>query len=380
MHDLAVIGLGALGVHVAAEAARRGLDVVAIDSGNGDHEHAATGGRTRIFRLAYTFGGDYVPALRRSMAAWDALAETAPGTRHDTGALLIGAPDDPEIRKALEAVADHGIAHELIEDAGLLAERWPQHRLLPGDLALYDPAGALLVPPAVTAAVAEQARAAGASLHYGTEAARVEPSSNGSEVVTAAGRRVRARTVVVAAGAWSGRFVPAFDRAVELRRALLHWYDADEEAYGPARFPVGLRRSGAARYSFFPRVDQAGIKVNFHQPKPRVTDAGARDAAVPPDIDVLEARLHDTIAGLGARRRTAAYVESYTPDYRVLLGRVAGIRDTWLLAGGSGQAFKLAPALAEHVVDRLLDVEPALTLRGVVRGLEEAPAAAVVGP
>lgn len=381
MHDLTVIGLGALGVHAAAEAAARGLDVVGIDARGPAHELGATGGRTRIFRTVYTFGGDYVPALLRAREAWDRLdARHAGRVRDAHGALLVGAPDDPEIVAGLTAARDHGLQHEVLDAAGLAA-RWPQHRLLPGDVAIADPSGALLRPQAVTAAVSADATAAGARLRYDDPVVTLEPVAGGHEVVTASGARIRTRRVLVAAGAWTSRFAPGVADAVELRRVVLQWFRTDDPpAYAPERFPVGLRRSGDVRYSFFPQIDADGIKVNLHLPKAAVADV---DDAVTVDADYgveLEDALRATLPGVRERTRVAALVEAYTPDYRILVDRIAGRDEAWLLAAGSGQAFKLAPVLAEHTVSRLLDEEPVLPLEGVVRGLTPASIDTVVGP
>ncbi|MFD2795904.1 FAD-dependent oxidoreductase [Promicromonospora vindobonensis] len=383
MRDLAVVGLGALGVHVAAEAAARGLSTAGFEAFGPAHERGATGGSTRIFRLVYTFGGDYLPALLRAADAWAALERRHPGSvRHGHGALTIGDPADPEIAAAVESARAHGIGHEVLDSAAL-AVRWPQHRLLDGDIAVADPAGALLLPRSITAVVAREATAAGARLRYDDPVTRIDPVPGGHEVVTASGHRIRATRVLVSAGAWTARFAPEYAAAVELRRVVLQWYATpDPAAYGPDRFPVGVRRSaGGIRYSFFPQTDSRGVKVNFHVPKLTVPDA---DAPVNPVPDHYagphEATLRATLPALGARTHSAAYVESYTPDYRILLDRIAGRENAWLLAGGSGQAFKLAPALAEHAVARILGEQPPLDLHGVVRGLAAAPTEAVAGP
>lgn len=380
MHDLAVVGLGALGTHVALAAARKGLDVVGLDSGSGDHEHSATGGRTRIFRLAYTFGTDYVPALQRSLTFWNSLSSRYPETRFETGALMIGNVADPEIAKAVTAAQSCNLPHELL-DASAMSTRWPMHHLVPGDIALYDPAGALLIPPAITARVRAEAESLGATLRFHSPVAAIKESSQGSIITLGNGEELRSRQIVVTAGAWSGRFAPEFTNAVELRRAILHWFSTPNDfEYGPSQFPVGLRRTGNVRYSFFPQVDANGIKVNLHSPKQVVPYPEMREIHLPSDFDELVGGLKRTLTGLGGRTASAAYVESYTPDYRILLGRVANTKNRWLLAGGSGQAFKLAPALAEHLVELIEDEVPSLSLDGVIRSPGAPAVEAVRGP
>ncbi|MGC5075576.1 FAD-dependent oxidoreductase [Agrococcus sp. DT81.2] len=382
MHDLAIIGLGALGVHAAREAATRGLDVVGVEPHGIAHEFGATGGRTRIFRMVYTFGGDYLPALQAAGRAWEQLEARHPSQvmrRH--GALLIGSEDDPEVLAARLSAEEHGIPHQVLT-AAQLRERWAQHRLLPGDVAIADPGGALLLPQSITAAVSSEAVAAGAELHYGDAAVAIRPVAGGTEVVCASGRRIRARRLLVAAGSWSSRLVPDLAGIVELRRVVLQWFSTTAPAAAtPERFPVGLRRSGALRYSFFPQTDADGIKINLHLPKATVDDVEAPLPAVEEDYgSELEPLLRETLPGIGRRTKVASFVEGYTSDYRIVLDRVAGLDDAWVLAGGSGQAFKLAPVLAEHAIHRALGEPPRLELDGVVRGFAPNPIKTVVGP
>ncbi|GEK79534.1 FAD-dependent oxidoreductase [Agrococcus baldri] len=382
MHDIAIIGLGALGVHAAASAARRGLDIVGIETHQPAHERGATGGRTRIFRMVYTFGGDYLPALLEAGRAWDRLEARHPGrVLHRHGALLIGSADDPELIAASSSALQHGIPHEVLTEARL-AERWGQHRLLPADIAIADPGGALLLPQSITAAVSQEAVEAGARLHYGDAATTIEPIAGGTEVVCESGRRVRARRLIVAAGAWSSGFAPELDEAIELRRVVLQWFStSDPAAASPARFPVGLRRSGVLRYSFFPQTDADGIKINLHLPKAAVGDVAAGAPPVADDYgSELEPLLRQTLPGIERRTRVASFVEGYTSDYRIVLDRIAGFDDAWVLAGGSGQAFKFAPVLAEHALDLALEDEPRLALEGVVRRISTTSTKTVVGP
>lgn len=375
MHDLAVVGLGALGVQTAAEAAARGLSVVGIEQSPLAHELGATGGRTRIFRVVYTFGPDYVPALLESRESWERLEQRHAGeVWHPHGALIVGSPEDPEVRSALESARVHDLPHEILDPAGLVA-RYPAHRPATGDIAVVDPLGALMLPQSTTALLAEEAAADGATLRFGARATGLRAVPGGTEVVLASGENVSARKVVVAAGAWTSHLVPAYSELVQLRRVVLQWYPTDDaRSFAPDRFPVGLRRSGGdVRYSFFPQVDEFGIKVNFHVPKLVVDSADTAVNPVPAEYaEGFAETIAATLSGVGSTpTRSAAFVESYTDDFRIVLDRVPDAEGIWVLGGGSGQAYKLAPALARAAVDRVLGAGPddASQLKGVVRGL-----------
>lgn len=359
--DLAVIGLGALGVHVAAEAASRGLSVIGFERHTAAHEFGATAGRTRIFRTAYTFGSAYVLALVESRAAWEALESRHPGEVWSPhGALMIGDPADTEMAAVIVSAREHGVEHTNL-DPGEIRSRFPQHRPRESDVGVLDATGALLLPQSITALVSAEAVAAGATLYYGVTVDELRPVAGGTEIVTSDGTTVTARNVVVATGAWTSRLVPEYTQAVQLRRVVLQWYPTDDRSrFTPDVFPVGLRRSDeVVRFSFFPQVDDKGIKVNFHIPKLVLNDADEAVNPVPAEYaERLSHLIPEVFDGVGATASaTVGYVESYTEDFRILLDRAPARDGVWVLGGGSGQAFKLSPVLARYAVDRVLGAD-----------------------
>jgi sarcosine oxidase len=359
--DLAVIGLGALGIHVAAEAASRGLSVAGFESHTAAHEFGATAGRTRIFRTAYTFGSAYVPALVESRAAWAALDSRHPGEVWSPhGALMIGDPADLEMAAVIVSAQEHGVEHTIF-DPQEIRSRFPQHRPRETDVGVFDATGALLLPQSITALVSTEAVAAGATLHYGATVDELRPVAGGTEVATSDGATITARNVVVATGAWTSHLVPEYAQAVQLRRVVLQWYPTDDHSrFTPDVFPVGLRRSDElVRFSFFPQVDDRGIKVNFHIPKLVLDDADQSVNPVPAEYaERLSHLVPEVFDGVGATASaTVGYVESYTDDFRILLDRAPGRDGVWVLGGGSGQAFKLSPVLARYAVDRVLGAD-----------------------
>jgi glycine/D-amino acid oxidase-like deaminating enzyme len=65
-----------------------------------------------------------------------------------------------------------------------------------------------------------------------------------------------------------------------------------------------------------------------------------------------------------------------TPDHHFVLGPSPAAERTWVLGGGSGHGFKHAPALGEHLAERIEGrAEQVPWLRAGPRGSEEAPAA-----
>ena len=69
-HEVAVIGLGAMGSAVLYQLAKAGVDALGIDRFAPPHAQGSSHGDTRITRMAVGEGEDYVPFVVRSHAIW----------------------------------------------------------------------------------------------------------------------------------------------------------------------------------------------------------------------------------------------------------------------------------------------------------------------
>ena len=94
MHDVAVVGLGAVGSFTAAELARRGHSVLGLDRFRPPHEMGSSHGDTRLIRGAPYLGSPYAPLLLRARDLWAELEEVC-GRRllRTSGVLSIGPPE-----------------------------------------------------------------------------------------------------------------------------------------------------------------------------------------------------------------------------------------------------------------------------------------------
>lgn len=356
--DVVVVGVGSMGSMALWRLAQRGVRVLGIEQHDIGHELGAAGGRTRIFRVAYKEGAWYVPLLRRADSLWaDLSAAVGEQLLLRTGALTIGAADHPEVAEVLHSVRDHDLRHEVL-DTEELARRYPQHVLRDGDIGVLDPRGGLLFPTTAIRAAAGLAQSLGATVRTGVRCLGIDEEGEHVRVRTDGGD-IRARRVLVCGGPWTGHLFPDVAGRYEVRRVVLHWFRAtDPAAFGPDRFPVGIRRSGPeAGLSFFPAGDDGLVKVNLHVPKETVPDLAVFDRAVPADYTRrVEAAIGQLITGLAPEAAgAAAFFEGYTPDNHGLIGRPAGYERVVSMSGFSGHGFKLAPVLAELGADLLFD-------------------------
>jgi sarcosine oxidase len=350
-----IIGTGTIGSMLAWQLARLGIDVLAFEQFAPGHDRGAVGGETRLFRLAYAEGGQYVPLLRDSLRLWRELeAESGADILTQCGGLAIGDPAEEYISGLLESTRATGVPVEVLPKDEV-AQRYPQHRLRDGEVAVLDEqAGYLRCEQAVLSATRVAERAGAKVLRY-TEVTDIAEDGDGVLVRTADGA-YRVGEVVVCAGSWASRFLPErLAAAVDPRRVLLTWFGTEDiDAYRPERFPIFIHHSGGSHVYGTPTVDGVMVKV-----------AGAVTAHSVPEAALVDRRhslaelramadaVRQLLPGLHPEPvRADAFTDLYTTDGRPLVGRIGGGR-ILLATGHSGRGFKYAPGIAGVIADAL---------------------------
>ncbi|MER7015106.1 N-methyl-L-tryptophan oxidase [Saccharopolyspora sp. NPDC000359] len=353
--QVGIIGTGTMGSTLAWQLARRGVQVLAFEQFAPGHDRGAVGGETRLFRLAYAEGHQYVPLLRDSLRLWRELEDEA-GTNILTqcGGLSIGDPEGDYIAGLLASARDTAVPVDVLPTAEV-AERYPQHDLRDGEVAVLDhQAGYLRCEQAVLSAARVAERAGAEVLRY-TEVTELVEDGDSVLVRTAGGSSHRVGQAVVAAGSWATRFLPPrLASAVESRRVLLSWFGTEDiDAYRPDRFPIFIHHRDGQHVYGMPTVDDVMVKVagviTAHPvPNPEAVERRHSAAEVHQVSDVVGKFL----PGLHPEPlRTDAFTDLYTRDDRPLVGRV-GNRIA-VTTGHSGRGFKYAPGIAAAVADVL---------------------------
>lgn len=358
-----------MGAFAFREAARRGLSVAGIEQYDSvGHEFGASGGQTRIFRLAYKEGSAYLPLLTESLRAWEDMQADASDTIWQrNGALMIGSPDHPEMRVYTESVRNGGLDVTRISHTEC-EQIWPQHRLLDSDIVYYDPNGGLLRPDSAIRKAVSDGLACGGQLLTSTRIRAFSEHAGRYRIEPEAGPAITARRLLLAAGPWATELAPALADALDLLVVTLHWYPVDQQSlFGVERFPVGMRRSGGdLDFSFFPAVDTMGIKVNFHVPKEKIDSmVDAPDSVPVAYSERVSPGITTAFNGVSATWSGArSFIDTYTEDKQPIFARLDSTGRGWAIAGFSGQGFKMAPAFARHIID-LIEGEPADPLRSL---------------
>ncbi len=366
--DVAVVGLGVIGLSTALALARRGLRVVGIDRFGSGHPATSSTGPSRSIRLAYE-QPIYVELAREAVERWRRLErDTGERILLLTGQLDLG-PAAKLDRLAAGMRACDAPFEEL--DAGGAAARFPELRPRPNELGLFHAEAGTVLADVGMRALRREAQAAGAELSEPEAAVRLDVSNADAMIATDRGRTMRASIVIVSAGPWLGGLLASVGIDLPLAPAV-----AQVSFVG---MPQLDDRPGIADW----QVDEHGVGVYGH-PVPGVGykvafDAGSADPWDPeaaewtPDpVEAaalarwVAARMPDAAPHLVRHQR---HPWTMTPDGDFVIDR----RGPLVIAGGcAGHAFKFGPALGELVAD-LADGTPR---RGTERFAMDRPALA----
>ncbi|CAL9342059.1 N-methyl-L-tryptophan oxidase [Streptomyces albus] len=354
---VAIVGTGVIGAMAAWQLAARGAHVLAFDSHGPGHDRGASAGESRIFRTVYKEGASYVPLLRRAHRLWRALeAESGRALLTMCGGLTIGSPDEPDLAAVRRCADEAGLAHEVL-DASAAAERFPQHRLDPDEIAFLDPdAGVLRPEPSVQGAL-------DAAAHHGARILSYQHVDECAETatgwrVTAQGEHHDVDHLVLTPGPWAPQLAPLDGLPVEARLITACWFAArDPAAHRPDRLPIAIRRHSAAGFSCFPLLDGVAVKiVPHHLGWPGLDSPEALPRGAGTDFALAaSAAVERLLPGLIPHPvRISTYAEGFTPDEHPLVGALPGAANATVLTGFSGHGFKLAPVFGEIAADLVM--------------------------
>jgi glycine oxidase len=360
-YDAVIAGGGLIGLACAWRAARAGMSVriVERDRLGGGASGVAAGMLAPVGEASW--GEDALLGLGlESLRLWDGFAaELEAESGESAGYRRLGALHLALDRDEAEVLHRH---HDLHQELGLESE-WMRptacRRLEPGistsvTAGVYAPGDGGADPVAVGAALAAALRRLEVPVDEGAEITRLDLSGGGCELDLGGDRVIRARRLVVAAGAWSGslEWLPEADRPPvrPVKGEILTLRSRDGE-------PVCGRIVGGERVYLVPRDDGrliVGATVEERGFDTTVTAGGVHELLreayrVLPEVAEMEL--------LAAR----AGLRPGTPDNAPLIGR--GTDERLILATGHHRnGVLLAPVTAEAVAALIAGEEPGIDL------------------
>lgn len=327
--EATVVGAGVNGAAIARELGRRGWTVTLCEQYAPGTVRSASGGDTRLLRMAHGDEDWYTRLARQARALWLELEQEA-GTRifEPVGLAWFARAVDGFEQQSRAALGRNGVPHDWLAPADA-AGLFPS--VATDDLAgvLFEPEAGVLHARRATQLLVERS---GARLRPGP----VRPADDpGGDVV------------VWACGAWLPHLFPGLAQVRIERRDVFFLGGATGWSGTPGwvEYDAGFYGHGD--------VGGLGVKVAPDQPSPEV------------DPDTLERRPlpeREAQARAYAARRFPALADApllgsrvcqydLSPDTHFLVAPHPERERWWLVGGGSGHGFKHGPALGEYLAD-----------------------------
>lgn len=355
---VAVVGAGAFGGWTALWLLRKGAWVTLLDAWGPGNSRSSSGGETRAIRVAYGPDRLYAEWVARSLPQWkEAEARWGVKLYHRTGVLWMATGDDSYLRASLRPARKVGLPIEHLP----LAEgrrRFPQIDFA-GAHSLYweQEAGYLMARRACRAVAAAFVAEGGEHRQLAVRPGPIQ-GDRMQEIALSDGTSFRADAYVFACGPWLGELFPeaAGDKIRNTRQEVFFFgTPPGDPRYSERSLPVWMELGQRTFYGM-PGNDHRGFKIADDTRGGPIDPT--RDERTPGPERLQQARdyLARRFPGLAGAPLVETRVCQYenSPDGHLLLDRLPGAANVWLLGGGSGHGFKLAPALGEYVSKLLL--------------------------
>jgi glycine/D-amino acid oxidase-like deaminating enzyme len=356
-HDIVVIGAGTTGAAIAFHLAERGLRPLLLDRRG--PASGPSGSSAGMLRQHYDEPAIIEMARFGCAFLADMQARTgSPSGFVGCGYVVVASEEQATaVRATYDAMRAQCVQVELLDLAGLRAL---EPRLRTDDLAIgcFEPAVGYCDPLFVASGLAEAAARAGATWRFGRGVSAIVREGEGYRIELEGGEAILAESCVVAAGAWSNELLGPLGGAVPLtlRRGQVGRYRTPLAFGGPGPIvsdhvhELWMRPDGADGHYL---VGGRGGRPDDVLAAPETATRGA-DADRLADFEhELAWRLPATTGGIW--RGSWASFYDFTPDGNPVVDRVPGHERLIVATGGSGHAFKLAPALGLAVAELICD-------------------------
>lgn len=349
--DHIVVGLGALGSATAYQLARRGHSVLGLERFELGHTRGASHDTSRILRHSYHTPA-YVALTCEAYDDWAALeADSGESLVTVVGGLDLFPPGAAiGMDDYVASLTEVGIDFELLSVAAI-AERWPQFRLPPGTIGLYQPRGAIVPAGRGTRVLQQRARAYGATLRDLSPVTSIRDLGDTVQVV-AGDATYTCTSAVVCADAWTNQLLADLDVQVPLtvtREQATYFSPQDPEPFAPGRLPLWIWMDEPSYYGF-PTYGEATIKAAQDCGGP-VADPDRRTDAVDPTMQAaLAGHLAAMLPGSGPAVRSLRCHYTLTPDRDFLIDAVPGHPQVFV-GLGAAHGFKFTPTFGRILAD-----------------------------
>ena len=352
-----VAGLGGLGSATAYWLSRRaGKEVLGLEQFALGHPHGESQDHSRIIRLSY-HTPFYVRLAKQAYQAWTSLEEDCSQKLIvKTGGLDLWPPNSViPMKDYTESLQMENVDFEIL-DAAEVMKRFPQFRLSPDIVGMYQPAGGIAPAARCNAEHQRMAREHGATL---LENAPIESLTRAENeyLLRTKDQTYSCRKLVVAGGPWSSRLLAQFgiELPLTVTQEQVNYFSSQQlESFLPERFPIWIWMDDPCFYGF-PVYGEKAVKVG--------QDVGGKEVSTetrtydpdPQALKEVESFLRKFLPeAVGPVLYTKSCLYTLTPDRDFVIDVIPEHPDC-LIAIGAGHAFKFASLIGKILSELAID-------------------------
>jgi glycine/D-amino acid oxidase-like deaminating enzyme len=360
--DLAIVGGGIMGLTTAFHAARSGMKVHVLDAGRiGEGASGLNGGQV-IPGLKYDpdwllekFGeqrGERLVnfASRTADAVFDLIRDEKLEVPHNRTGWIQACHTETALEAAERRFRQwdaRGADVAMLDDAGI--EKLVGTSNYHGGF--LDRRAGVINPLAYTFELARIARQAGASISENTECRKLEKRDDGWTLTLADGKQLRAKTVVVATNAYSGKLIPGLARSLVALHSFQIATEPLTEHVARDILPQGQAVSDSRRILiYFRRTQDRRLIIGGRGPmsRPSHIDEWAH-------LERAMSRLFPSLSDVGIEKRWYGRV-AMTPDHLPHLHEPE--KGLLTFVGCNGRGVGMMTAISKHLVDYINSGDP----------------------
>uniref|UniRef100_A0A8D1KAA3 Peroxisomal sarcosine oxidase n=1 Tax=Sus scrofa TaxID=9823 RepID=A0A8D1KAA3_PIG len=369
LYDAIVIGAGIQGCFTAYHLAKHSRRVLLLEQFFLPHSRGSSHGQSRIIRRAYP-EDFYTEMMAECYRIWAQLQHEA-GTQlyRQTGLLLLGMKENPELKTIQATLSRHGVEHQYLPSEEL-KQRFPNIQLARGEVGLLDKSGGVLYADKALRVLQDAIRQLGGIVHDGEKVMEIKPGL--PVVVKTTSSSYQARSLIITAGPWTNRLLRPLGLELPLqtlRINVCYWKEKAPGSYSVSQaFPcfLGLGLSLAPHHIYgLPSREYPGlVKVCYHHGNnadPEERDCPTAFADIQ-DVHILSRFVRDLLPDLEPEPAIMEHcMYTNTPDEHFILDHPK-YDNIVIGAGFSGHGFKLSPIVGKILYELSMKLTPSYDL------------------